>query len=160
MDRRRACALFEHHHLELYRFLLRRSGGRIEIAEDLTQEVFARALRDGVNVPRPAGERAWLFRIARNLLVDRWRRAERCPEVKDDILRRTAVAAGQELRASLHRALASLPEPEREAFLLGQVAGLRYAEIAEVTASSEAAVRSRIYRARQALRRELGGGDR
>jgi len=156
MERRRAQALFETHHLALYRFVLR-SCGDARAAEDVTQEVFVRALRDGVRVPPAGSERAWLFQIARNLLIDRWRRGNleplTLPEEADGT---TAVPAAQALRASLRAALTRLPDADREAFLLGQVAGLTYAEIADSTGTTEAAVRSRIYRARRALRKQLG----
>ena len=156
MERRRARVLFETHHLELYRFVLR-SCGDAPAAEDVTQEVFVRALRDGVRVPPAGSERAWLFQIARNLLIDRWRRGNLAPlALREEADGATAIPAAQALRASLRAALAQLPDAEREAFLLGQVAGLTYAEIADSTGTTEAAVRSRIYRARRALRKQLG----
>jgi RNA polymerase sigma-70 factor (ECF subfamily) len=55
----------------------------------------------------------------------------------------------------LNEALHDLPEAEREAFLLHELAGLRYNEIAQVTQSTVDAVRSRLFRARMQLRERL-----
>jgi RNA polymerase sigma factor (sigma-70 family) len=63
-----------------------------------------------------------------------------------------ALAPNPVLQTDLQRALQRLPEAYREAFLLREVAGLSYTEICEVTEASEAAVRSRIFRARRQLR--------
>ena len=59
---------------------------------------------------------------------------------------------------ALREALEALAEPERESFLLRELAGLGYAEIAELTETTPDAVRSRIYRARARLRESLTGG--
>jgi len=66
----------------------------------------------------------------------------------------------QSVSAALQVALSRLPDDEREAFLLGEVAGLTYAEIAATTSISIAAVRSRIYRARLTLRGSLAAPQR
>jgi RNA polymerase sigma-70 factor (ECF subfamily) len=62
--------------------------------------------------------------------------------------------------AALQEALASIQGEEREAFLLREVAGLSYEEIAAVVEASPDAVRMRIYRARAGLRARLGGSTR
>ena len=62
------------------------------------------------------------------------------------------------LRLDLQSALAGLPALERDAFLLREVGGLGYAEIAKACEISPDSVRSRIYRARLALRSTLGAG--
>jgi DNA-directed RNA polymerase specialized sigma24 family protein len=66
-----------------------------------------------------------------------------------------ASPADQVAGLDLQRGLDALPEDERVALLLGEMGGLSYAEIAEATASTVPAVRSRIYRARQTLRARL-----
>jgi RNA polymerase sigma-70 factor (ECF subfamily) len=57
----------------------------------------------------------------------------------------------------LLHALAALGEEDREAFVVAEIVGLSYTEVAEVCAATTAAVRSRIYRARMALRSALDG---
>ena len=107
-------------------------------------------------MPQKSGERPWLFRIARNLLIDRWRRIERRPQpLAIEETEPIALAPVLELRTDLQRALQRLPEADREAFILREVAGLSYIEIGEITEASKGAIRSRIYRARRQLRTAL-----
>lgn len=151
--------LFDRHHLAIYRFLLR-STGEPETAEDLTQEVFLRAVRSAPELDGDPGARAWLFRVARNLLIDRARRSERRPPSRSlETAPDHATPGSAGLRLELERALAALDPTDREVFLMSQVGGLSYAEVAECTGSSAAAVRSRIFRARCRLRQTLSGAD-
>jgi RNA polymerase sigma-70 factor (ECF subfamily) len=149
--------IFERHHLAIYRYLLRMLGSR-DRAEELTQDVFVHALKGADRYEERSQERAWLFRIARNLRLDALRRDRRTPAesivdgVDDNEPRQPAQQA---LQASLRQALAMLPDDEREAFVLAEVVGLSYGEIADACSATPAAVRSRIYRARMQLRAVL-----
>ncbi len=151
--------LFEQHHVAIYRYLLRMTGSA-DVAEELTQDVFVRVVQGLGRYEAIDRERAWLFRIARNLHIDYVRGRRRTPPPATlDGLDGVDVSdpAIQGVRSELIRALADLVEDDREAFLLAEVGGLSYAEIADVCGATVAAVRSRIYRARQALRISLEG---
>lgn len=141
--------LFEQHGSIVHRYFKRLTGD-LATAEDLTQEVFLRVVRAGHQYEPRERERAWLFRIARNVLLDLRRHELRSPRVDSRL--EPITAARQGTRADLREALALIPADEREAFLLREIGGLGYAEIAASTNSSVPAVRSRIYRARLALR--------
>jgi RNA polymerase sigma-70 factor (ECF subfamily) len=71
-------ALFERYHLAIYRYLLRMTRRR-DVAEDLAQDVFVRVLGGRGRDVLDTGDsyRAWLFRVAHNLLID-WQRRARC----------------------------------------------------------------------------------
>lgn len=141
--------LFERHHLAVYRYLLRMTC-RHDVAEDLTQEVFLRVLRGLSGYDDRGLERPWLISIARNLMIDRCRRAEREPSfVVEDI---SSGGADHAMSLEIRQAMSRLPEEEREAFVLRVVVGLGHEEIAGVVGATAAAVRCRIYRARIALR--------
>jgi RNA polymerase sigma-70 factor (ECF subfamily) len=137
--------------------------GRADLAEDLTQEVFLRVVRVADGFEARGRDRAWLFTIARHVLIDHARQAGARPATVDvstqalDTLPAATVAAAQETRVLLQRALDALDALDRDAFLLAEVAGLSYAEIAAVLDLSHAAVRSRVFRARLALRATLAG---
>ena len=150
-----AAELFRRHHLAVYRHL-RRMTGRGDVAEDLTQDVFVRVVSALPTYDARDRELPWLFRIARNVFLNHVRSLSRHPEApaapeadwpSDD--------AHQLLGAALREALGRLTAPDREVLLLREQGGLSYAEIARACGMTDAAVRSRIYRAKCALRLEL-----
>jgi len=100
-----------------------------------------------------------LFHVARNLLVDWQRRAARNPVTQgaDSLSGAGAIAAHQDVELHVREALARLPDVDREAFLLRVLGGLGHGEIAAISGSTAASVRSRIFRARSALRAALSG---
>jgi RNA polymerase sigma-70 factor (ECF subfamily) len=144
--------LFEQHGSIVKRYFQRLTGDS-SAAEDLTQEVFLRVVRSGSGYEHRDRERAWIFRIARNVFIDLRRQGLRAPA--GDSRLEPLVAPRQNARASLREGLGLLPPEERDAFLLREIAGLGYAEIAVMTDSTVPGVRSRIYRARCALREML-----
>ena len=141
------------HRPGVYRYLCRIIG-RADTAHDLTQEVFLRVSRARVPETDDAGQRAWIFRIARNLALNHVRDGRRRPEPAALVDRGTA--ATQELRVAVREALAALPEVDRDVFLLRESVGLSYEEIADACDLTPGAVRSRLHRARIAMREALG----
>ncbi|HZU13100.1 MAG TPA: sigma-70 family RNA polymerase sigma factor [Chloroflexota bacterium] len=145
---------------DLYRYLRLRVGND-EDAADLTQQVFVRAL---AALPRyrergaPFG--AWLFRIARNLVTDAYRRqrpavswdgmaeALHCPEADNPEI----AALRREEASRLQTAVRHLRDDERELIALRFVAGLTLAEIAAVIGTSRSSVDRRIARILQSLK--------
>jgi RNA polymerase sigma-70 factor (ECF subfamily) len=144
--------LFDEHGSAIHRYFRRLTGDR-DAADDLSQEVFLRVVRAAHAYEPAERERAWLFRIARNVFLDGRRRESRSPLV--DVRADSAVSATQPVQSGIREALASLADEDREAFLLAELAGLTYVEISAATGSTVPAVRSRIYRARLALRARL-----
>ena len=135
----------------VYRFLRRflRDGAA---AEDLTQEAFLRALSGAY---QPNGhERAWIFQIARNLARDHVRASARKP-LTTVLEEATGPNGDRTLALALEAALGSLEADDREVFLLKEVAGLSYAEIARACGLTPDAVRSRLHRTRLNLRKQL-----
>jgi RNA polymerase sigma-70 factor (ECF subfamily) len=143
--------LFARYGEPVFRFL-RRFLRDAAAAEDLTQEAFLRALRASYRSEGTDG--AWVFQIARNLARDHLRARARLPpiDVLDD---QPGVSGDRTLKLALDAALATLSKDDREVFLLKEVAGLSYADIAAACGLTPDAVRSRLHRARLALRREL-----
>jgi RNA polymerase sigma-70 factor, ECF subfamily len=143
-------ALFADNQPRLFRYFVR-AVGHIETARDLTQDVFVRV--SGAAIPQaPDGEvRAWLFRIARNLALDHHRRHRSEGPVAGENIR----PASQEVDAAVNEALAALPDLDRDVFLMREMAGLGYDEIARACELTPDAVRSRLHRTRLRLRQLL-----
>jgi RNA polymerase sigma-70 factor (ECF subfamily) len=127
------------------------------LAEDLSQETFARAWAAWEDQRDEKALKAWLFTIARNehaRLYER-KRLDIDPEAElDEIVSRAASdpAVGIDIR----RALALLPEAYREPLLMQVLGGLSSVEIAGSLGSTEEAVNMRLSRARRTLREILG----
>ncbi len=129
-------------------------GGRQQ-ADDLTQDVYLRAIRALPGFRGEASARTWLLGIARRTVADSIRAAQRRRRLQ------RAVPAGQATPdasavVALEAMLATLGHERRSAFVLTQVLGLSYAEAAEVCGCALGTIRSRVARARQQLIDDLG----
>jgi len=145
--------LFADNQPRLFRYFVR-AVGHVETARDLTQDVFLRVTRSAVP-QAPEGEiRAWLFRIARNLALDHFRKTGRYPQAVPAV-HEAARSPSQEVDAAVREALDALTDLDRDVFLMREMAGLGYDEIARACDLTPDAVRSRIHRARLQLRERL-----
>ncbi len=151
MDTTDVEALFRAHEPRVFRFISRLVG-RAESARDLTQEVFVRVAAGRMPALADGEALAWMYRVARNLALDHLRRTGRVTPVFPAEVPRPAA---QDVRVEVQRALESLHELDRHVFLLREVAGLGYSEIAATCELTPDAVRSRIHRARLHLRGQL-----
>ncbi len=116
------------------------------LAEDVTQESFLRAYRFLPSFRGDSRFSTWLFRIVRNCAADAMRKI-RPPGPGLGLAPLSDAVA----RAEIDEALAGLAPSLREAFLLVEVFGLRYADAARVLDTREGTVKSRVHRARTAL---------
>lgn len=136
-----------------------RMVGNAAEADDIAQETFLRLWRHRAVWEPRAQLRTWLFRVARNLCVDRFRRREvvtdEFPELVDE--RRSASGAVQlrQVERIVADALAALPERQRAAIGLVYYEGLSNIEAADVLAVSVEAIESLLARARRNLRESL-----
>jgi len=138
-----------------------RLTGNAEEAKDLSQDVFVRVLRS-LHTYRPGTFEGWLYRITKNLFLDRMRRRRRVrfePLAEEERPEPASAEPGPAdlvdratLEARLDRALAALPDHYRLAVVLSDVQGLSYEEIADTTGWPLGTVRSRIHRGRRRLR--------
>jgi len=149
-------ALFAAHHTGLLRYLSR-AVGQADAARDLAQDVFVR-VAGSERIPESDGERRiWIFRIARNLAIDYRRREGVRSIARANAPPEVGRPAAQDVSIVVNEALALLDPLDRDVFLMRETAGLSYAEIATACDLTAAAVRSRIHRARLALRDQLRG---
>jgi RNA polymerase sigma-70 factor (ECF subfamily) len=163
--------LLRRHRAPLFTFLLRMLGDR-QKADDLAQETFLRIVKGAAAWEQRARFQTWLYTIARNLCVDQSRRdrfrrtdsldaegPEDEPAMVDSVPGReidpSRGAESARLRPVLAKALASLPDEQREVFLLREQAGVPFKEIAELTGVNENTVKSRMRYALEGLRKAL-----
>lgn len=120
--------------------------GRRDTAEDLLQETYCRFLARGHTSMDASEQRRYLFRIATNLLRDRWRRSKdaRWTEMVD-----TGYLPDTNLGIDVRRAIKALKPRERELLWLAYVEGMSHAEIASATGLSAMSIRLLLFRARR-----------
>ena len=157
-------ALYDRHHRSVFGFLLRSLGER-PAAEDLLQETFLRVFAHREEYRPTAAFKAWLFTIARNLLIDHLRQWSRSPDLEslenlEPLLDAAATplqqAEARELGERLQAAVLRLPPSQREVLLLSRFVGLSDAEIADITGGSPGTVRVTLHRALRRVRTLLG----
>lgn len=167
--------LMKRHERPLYNFILR-SCKRADVAEELLQEVFMRVIKSAGKYEKKAKFTTWVYTIARHLCIDRARKKSRGNELSldqtiggdeeggqsfGDLLVDTGADVSHmsyERKMFLKRlehALAQLPEDQREVFLLKEVSGLKFREIAECVGAPVPTIKSRMRYALQALRGHL-----
>ncbi len=163
--------LLERHEATIYNFFYR-SFGQGDLARDLCQETFLRIVRGRAGFRQQARFTTWMWRIARNLRVATIRRLKfRRHASLDEPVRSEAGSAtrlemlvdeqdpGAEreshsgrFMAALKAAIPALDEDQREVFLLRQMQGLSFQEIAEIQGVNVNTVKSRMRYALQKLR--------
>jgi RNA polymerase sigma-70 factor, ECF subfamily len=155
--------LYERHRLPVFRFAYRLLGS-VEGAEDVTHDCFLSLIRrpDGFDEGR-ASLRTYLFSAARNLALKHFRKLgretsledaeddERSGEVPQPIKR----LLREEMEAQVKAAILALPPLQREALVLFEYEGLALDDIARITNSEVGAIKSRLHRARERLKRDL-----
>lgn len=151
-------AMYAAYKTRIYTFVLRMCGDP-DTADDLTQDVFAKAYQALGTLTREHKVLSWLYRIAHNAAVDHIRRRRRFAWLRVSKLagtseepvmpdRHGAVPEQDQVRA----VLATLPAEQAAALLLHALEGYSYREIAAIQGATLTAVRSRIARARVAFR--------
>lgn len=155
-------ALYDQHRESIFRYLWLRLGDQ-QLAEDLTGDVFMRML-DALPRYQASGSpfRAWLYRIAHNLVVDHFRRANHHLTIPIDEIEDHGADDDPSftieqtlLTERLNDALAQLDQNQREAVTLRFLLGLSLQETARALGKSEAAIKSLQHRGLGALRRAL-----
>ena len=156
-------------HLDaLYSFALKLARARDE-AEDLVSDTVLRAFERWEQYRLGTNIRAWLFTILYHLFVSRKRRidAREVTESDSESGRSTRDAVGEAdpegtfydsfLDDEIVRAIDALPDEYRTTVVLSDIQELRYAEIAEILGIPEGTVKSRLFRGRRLLQRQLRG---
>ena len=170
-DHEAFAALVERTQAKVYNLALRLSGSA-EDAADLTQEAYLNAWRGLSSFQGESAFSTWLYRLTTNVCIDFLRRERRRQAiagavslddnevdyanlVPDRAPSPHEILEGRELTAAISSGLRQLSDEHRQVLVLREVTGLSYAEIAAVLGLEEGTVKSRIARARLALRNSL-----
>lgn len=152
------------------RYVISREG-----AADVTQETFLRVVKRSTDFRHESRLSTWLFSIARNLCVDELRKRRHRSHVSleqpngngEELKARLSApssphtldgergAANREMQQAIASAVDELPDDQREVFLLRQLGGVPFSEIASMTQSNENTVKSRMRYALDHLRERL-----
>ena len=158
-----ASEIYERYSARIYNFAFRFLKNS-EAAEDATQEVFVKMMKYANQFQGDAKLSTWLFSITANWCRDYLRKADNKPKESEDVLvtlsspnerspERNLEVKEDEQR--VQRALNALTPEQREAILLSRYQGLSYAEIAQIAGCSEGAVKTRVFRAMETLKKAL-----
>ena len=130
-------------------------------ADDLTQETLTRAWQARTSFELGTNMRAWLLKILRNSYYSDRRRARRQTAWNDETAERILVSNGSQSSSldlgELHRAMATLPDEQREALILVGAGGVAYEEAAAICGCALGTIKSRVARARRAVAAALNG---
>jgi RNA polymerase sigma-70 factor (ECF subfamily) len=172
-DRGAFAQLVRRHQTALFNFALRQVRAP-QAAEDIVQEVFVRVVQNATDFKHEARFTTWIYTITRNLCIDHLRKralrkhpsldesrgeegdgptlGEQTADPKASVERE---ATGTELKERIVRAVDTLPDEQREVFLMREVANLPFKEIAEITGVPENTVKSRMRYALERLQEAL-----
>jgi RNA polymerase sigma-70 factor (ECF subfamily) len=174
-DERAFNELVEQYQVRVFR-LVYRMLGRQDEAEDMAQEVFVQVFKSVGQFRNECKLSTWIYRIATNLCKNRVKYlsrrhdgsqdeleavAERAPLSQGkgvtfgDVARPDHLVEGYQAEGIVHRCLAELEPEFREVLVLRDIEDLSYEEIAEITGVADGTVKSRIHRARAALKSKV-----
>src|SRR6266516_802630 len=167
-----ASEIYDRYSSRIYNFAYRFLRNS-EAAEDATQEVFVKMLKHANQFHGDEKLSTWLFSITANWCRDYLRKSDNKAKEAEDVLYTIPASSEHAPDRNLERrqdeqriqkALLALTPEQREAILLSRYQGLSYAEIAQISGCSEGAVKTRVFRAMETLKRaltgEARGGDR
>ena len=159
MDRIQFNRCVEQYADRLFRFAFSSLRNR-EQAEDVVQESFARVWEKRKTVDFEKAK-SYLFTTAHHAMVDEVRHRQRFASMEEPLSddAKTVQNPYPDVNDILHRALAALPETQRNALLLRDYEGYSYQEIGDITGMSEAQVKVNIFRARNTLKNKLKSID-
>ena len=149
-------AAWKAHEAELRRWVRHRLHDAAQ-ADDVVQDVFLKALRQGERFETLHTPRAWLFEVARNILIDRFRLAHDTVALPDDLPASAPpdIDTVERLTTCLPRVLAELSAQDREAITQCDLQGVAQADFARASGLSLSAAKSRLQRARQRLKARM-----
>ena len=158
MDAQASEKMYEAYYMRVYSYAVTISGSR-ELAEEITQETFCRAMTKSASFRREADEVTWLCTIAKNLFYDEKRRQKKTGPIPEDVEADgksiEQIAADKDSSFRVHLALHALEEPYREIFELRVFGELGFKDIGTIFGKTENWARVTYHRARLKLQERM-----
>lgn len=148
--------LYNTYYMKIYSYIMTIVKNR-ELAEEITQEVFFKALKTEKSFERKSGEFTWLCAIARNAALDELKRRQKQTEFDEDIICETNLQYALENKDTalmIHMYLHSMDEPYKEVFQLRIFGELSFADIGRIFQKAESWARVTYHRARLKLQKK------
>lgn len=144
-------------------YYIRRLRRRDQGVEDLLQDIWLKVIRGIPSLKHPRAFVSWLYRVARNELYGQGRQQKATVALPEDTMGNggdpdTVLIAAEDAER-IHRGLDRIKPHHREILILSFMEQLAHAEIAEILTCTPGTVRTRLFYAKQALRKELEGTD-
>jgi RNA polymerase sigma-70 factor, ECF subfamily len=140
--------LIELTQVRLFRYCILLTGNR-EAAQDICQEALIKAMDSLHRLKKPESYFTWLFRMTKNLFIDRVRVSREHETLDESIATSSMDSETRDTVLRVRQAMMELSDDERQVILLVDLEGYSYAETAEIMELSEDGVRARLQRARR-----------
>ena len=159
MDKVTGEKLYNTYYMQVFSFVMSLAGNK-DLAEEITQETFYRALTaDRAAYREESGEMTWLCAIAKNLLIDETRKNAKKQEFPPDLasgINLEAAVSDREMSFLIHKTLHCMEEPYREVFELRVFGELSFLQISQIFGKTESWARVTYHRARLKIQERLG----
>ena len=154
--------MYDAYYMRVYSFTMTLCGDQ-NLAEDVTQETFSRAMSKSASFRNESDEVTWLCAIARNLFLDEKRRQTRTEQMPEEIPSKEKtpeqLTMDRDSSFRIHIALHALDEPYREAFELRVFGELSVREIGTIFGKTENWARVTYHRARLKLQERMNADE-
>ena len=154
--------MYDAYYMRVYSFTMTLCGDQ-NLAEDVTQETFSRAMSKSASFRNESDEVTWLCAIARNLFLDEKRRQTRTEQMPEEIPSKEKtpeqLTMDRDSSFRIHMALHALDEPYREAFELRVFGELSFREIGTIFGKTENWARVTYHRARLKLQERMNADE-
>lgn len=154
--------MYDAYYMRVYSFTMTLCGDQ-NLAEDVTQETFSRAMSKSTSFRNESDEVTWLCAIARNLFLDEKRRQTRTEQMPEEIPSKEKtpeqLTMDRDSSFRIHMALHALDEPYREAFELRVFGELSFREIGTIFGKTENWARVTYHRARLKLQERMNADE-
>ncbi len=151
-DLDKAAIIYERYKKKLFQFFIHRNDGDKEASADSVQQVFYRLIKYRSTFKEDGNFNIWLYSIASNIRYQDMKQKQRTDSVLNNYDMPESYSPNNDEHQALHMAIKTLPETHREILMMSKFLDMKYEDIAAINGCSVGVIKSRVFRAMQALR--------